>query len=72
MAADSELPRRLRARLRWKQACLAQAADLPTADEALCWALQIEVLRRLEAAEAAGDGARLRELRPMAQRVLDG
>ena len=64
------LGRQLRARLRWRQACLAQAADLPDPDDVTRWALQIELLRRVESALVKGDHDRLAELAPTMRQVL--
>jgi hypothetical protein len=58
----------VRARLRRLHAILSQRGDLPTAAEAQIFALRLELLRRIDEAEAAGDQARLDTLLGMAAR----
>jgi hypothetical protein len=62
--------RLLRERMRWRQACLGRADDLPDPDMIMAWAMQLEVLHRLEAAQAAGDLGRLQALLPLARRII--
>jgi hypothetical protein len=62
--------RALHARMRWRQALLGQAKDLPDPDMIMAWAMQLEVLRRLEAAQAADNLGRLQALMPSIQRII--
>jgi hypothetical protein len=60
--------RQLRERMRWRQA--GQADDLPDPDMMMAWAMQLEVLRRLEDAQAADDRGRLQALLPSIRRII--
>ena len=61
-------PDMVRDRLRFERAALLQAEDLPSPAAAYRFALRLELLRRIECAEAEGDRARLVELLNTADR----
>jgi hypothetical protein len=62
----------LRRRLLWEKALLLQDPDLPNVAVTYRFALCLEVLRRLQIAEDDADEIKLRKLRPIAKRLLDG
>jgi hypothetical protein len=60
----------VRERLRFERAQLLQQGDLLTAAAAYRFALRLEVLRRIEEAQAVGDQARLASLLTPADRWI--
>jgi hypothetical protein len=50
-----EIHHALQARMRWEKARLLQNGDLPNPTEIYNWCLKLEVLRRIECAQEAGD-----------------
>jgi hypothetical protein len=66
----TEIRHVLRQKLRWEQARIGQANELPEPDAISRWALRLEVLKRLERAHAQGDLTELRRYSEMAWRIL--
>ena len=71
MSALPNLAPFLRRRLLWEKAILLQDPGLPGVAETYKFSLSLEVLRRLEIAEADGDEIKLPKLRAIAKRLLD-
>ena len=65
-----EIHHALQARMRWEKARLLQNGDLPNPTEIYNWCLKLEVLRRIECAQEAGDRRSLRELMKTAARII--
>jgi hypothetical protein len=72
MSTSPKLAPILRRRLLWEKAVLLQGSDLPDVAVTYRFSLCLEVLRRLQTAEDEGDEIKLRKLRPIAKRLLDG
>jgi hypothetical protein len=72
MNASPNLALLLKRRLLWEKAVLLRDPDLPDVAVTYRFALCLEVLRRLQIAEAEGDEIKLPKLRKIAKRLLDG
>jgi hypothetical protein len=67
---DLEIRRSLAVRMRREKARLLQSGELPDPTEVYRWALQLEVLRRIERAQAAGDMRGLRSWLTTARHIV--
>ena len=65
-----EIHRALRNKMLWEKARLLQSGDLPDPTEVYNWSLKLEILRRNERAQEAGDLRGLRSLLKTARGIV--
>jgi hypothetical protein len=69
-AGYTEIRRLLRDRLLWEKGVLMRGGGLPDPTGTYLWALRLEVLRRLDDAQACGDLPRLRSAMSLALGII--
>jgi hypothetical protein len=70
MLTYAEIHRALRNQMLWRKASLLQSGELPDPSAVHRWSLELEILRRLESAEHAGDLPALRSLLETARGII--